>query len=107
MNTELEALRAEVAKLKEDNQSDKVAMETLRQQAEDFKARAWHLKQERDALRAALTFYAGHNHYSTDDGLNWDSVSGEPMNILWHESEPWFIEDGSIARAALTAGGAQ
>lgn len=52
-------------------------------------------------LTSALKFYADRDHYSTDDGLNWDSCSGEPANILWHESEPWFIEDGAIARAAL------
>lgn len=64
---------------------------------------------ERDQLKAriaelesGLKFYADRDHYSTDDGLNWDSCSGEPMNILWHESEPWFIEDGSIARAAMS-----
>lgn len=49
----------------------------------------------------ALKFYADGDHYSTDDGLNWDSCSGEPSNILWHEEQPWFIEDGSVARAAL------
>lgn len=52
-------------------------------------------------LEKALKFYADRDHYSTDDQMNWDSCSGEPSNILWHESEPWFIEDGSIARAAL------
>lgn len=56
-----------------------------------------------ERLIAALKFYADRDHYSTDDGLNWDSVSGEPMNILWHEEQPWFIEDGSVARAALSA----
>ncbi|MCK3849976.1 hypothetical protein [Pseudomonas sp. W2Jun17] len=54
-----------------------------------------------DVLESALKFYAGRDHYSIDDGLNWDSCSGEPANILWHEDQPWFIEDGSIARAAL------
>jgi hypothetical protein len=53
------------------------------------------------ALTESIKFYADRDHYSTDDGLNWDSCSGEPMNILWHESEPWFIEDGSIARTCL------
>lgn len=62
---------------------------------------------ELSSLRAALKFYADRDHYSTDDGLNWDSVSGEPMNILWHEEQPWFIEDGSVARAALSASAEQ
>lgn len=54
-----------------------------------------------DVLESALKFYADRDHYSVDDGLNWDSCSGEPASILWHESEPWFVEDGSIARSVL------
>lgn len=68
--------------------------------------REHELRTELAKLRAALKFYADRDHYSTDDNLNWDICSGEPANILWHESEPWFIEDGSIARAAL-AGSAE
>lgn len=64
--------------------------------------REHELRTELAQLRAALKFYADRDHYSTEDGSSWDSCSGEPANILWHESEPWFIEDGSIARAALT-----
>lgn len=60
------------------------------------------LRAQLEKQRAALKFYADRDHYSTDDGFNWDSCSGEPANILWHESEPWFIEDGSIAREALS-----
>lgn len=54
-----------------------------------------------ETLTASLKFYADRDHYSTDDEMNWDSCSGEPSNILWHESEPWFIEDGSVARSCL------
>lgn len=54
-----------------------------------------------EILTESLKFYADRDHYSTDDGLNWDSCSGEPSNILWHEEQPWFIEDGSVARACL------
>ena len=79
-----------------DEKNDTLAMAYLR--AND---REHELRKEIVLLRAALKFYADSDHYSTDDGLNWDSCSGEPANILWHESEPWFVEDGSIARAAL------
>lgn len=54
-----------------------------------------------ERLRAALKFYADRDHFAEDIGSDWDSVSGEPANILWHEHEAWFVEDGSIARAAL------
>lgn len=64
---------------------------------EDYDA----LQQRLTDAERALKFYAEGDHYSTDDGLNWDSCSGEPSNILWHEEQPWFIEDGSIAKAAL------
>ncbi|QOD00318.1 Lar family restriction alleviation protein [Pseudomonas putida] len=55
---------------------------------------------EVDRLRAALSFYADREHYYFESG-NWDTVSGEPLNILWCGEEPDFIEDGSVARAAL------
>lgn len=55
---------------------------------------------EVERLRAALKFYADreHYHFESDD---WDSVSGEPLNILWRGEEPDFIEDGTVARGAL------
>lgn len=52
-------------------------------------------------LREALKFYAERDHFAEDIGSDWDSVSGEPANVLWHEDEAWFVEDGSIARTAL------
>jgi len=51
-------------------------------------------------LEQALKFYADREHYHFESG-NWDTVSGEPLNILWNGDEPDFIEDGSVARAAL------
>lgn len=55
-----------------------------------------------DELETALKFYADREHYHFESG-NWDTVSGEPLNILWCGDEPDFIEDGSVARAALSA----
>lgn len=57
---------------------------------------------ELERLRAALKFYADREHYHFESG-NWDTVSGEPLNILWCGDQPDFIEDGSVARAALSA----
>ncbi|WP_229589107.1 hypothetical protein [Pseudomonas sp. S12(2018)] len=56
---------------------------------------------ELERLRAALKFYADREHYHFESG-NWDTVSGEPLNILWCGDDPDFIEDGSVARAALS-----
>lgn len=54
-----------------------------------------------EQLTDALKFYADREHYHFESG-NWDTVSGEPLNILWCGDEPDFIEDGSVARAAST-----
>lgn len=83
VNSEVTLRRSHAARIHELNDTNK-----------DLQGRA-------DVLGQALKFYADRDHYSIDDGLNWDSCSGEPANILWHEDQPWFIEDGSIARAAL------
>ncbi|WP_189635949.1 hypothetical protein [Pseudomonas chlororaphis] len=53
-----------------------------------------------DDLEAALKFYADREHYHFESG-NWDTVSGEPLNILWCGYDPDFIEDGTVARVAL------
>lgn len=54
-----------------------------------------------DELESALKFYADKDHFHFDDPEKWDSVSGEAENLLWHEEDPAYIEDGSIARNAL------
>ncbi|WP_240478618.1 DUF4406 domain-containing protein [Pseudomonas cremoricolorata] len=53
-------------------------------------------------LSAALQFYADREHFHFESS-NWDTVSGEPLNILWCGDEPDFIEDGTVARNALSA----
>ncbi|OLU31509.1 hypothetical protein BVH03_08540 [Pseudomonas sp. PA15(2017)] len=60
------------------------------------------LRAENSRLRDALKFYADSEHYHFESD-NWDSVSGEPSNILWHSEDPDFVEDGEVARAALSA----
>lgn len=57
---------------------------------------------EVERLRTALKFYADREHYHFESG-HWDTVSGEPLNILWRSDEPDFIEDGTVARSALSA----
>ncbi len=60
------------------------------------------LRAQVERLRAALRFYADREHFHFESG-NWDTVSGEPLNILWCGDEPDFIEDGTVARNALSA----
>ncbi|MEE9944014.1 hypothetical protein ACNPNU_05320 [Pseudomonas shirazica] len=67
---------------------------------DDMKVYAHADPGEVERLREALKFYADREHYHFESG-NWDTVSGEPLNILWCGDEPDFIEDGSVARAAL------
>lgn len=68
----------------------------------DWFEEAQRLEKEVEALRKALKFYADREHYHFESG-NWDTVSGEPLNILWCGDEPDFIEDGTVARNALSA----
>lgn len=58
------------------------------------------VEEENDRLRSALKFYADKEHFYHGDD-KWDSVSGEPSNVLWHEEEPYSVEDGWFARKAL------
>lgn len=58
------------------------------------------VEEENDRLRSALKFYADGEHYHVESD-RWDTVSGEPLNMLWHDEEPDFIEDGTVARTAL------
>lgn len=69
--------------------------------------RHWAGPQEQSGLVEALEFYARREHFVLANEDAWDTVSGEPLNILHHddgfgESEGC-IEDGSVARSALEA----
>lgn len=55
------------------------------------------------ALREALQFYANGDHFVKHDPDVWDTVSGEPANLWEDEANSATVEDGSIARTALTA----
>lgn len=55
---------------------------------------------EATALREALTFYAEGNHFIRDDA--WDTVSGEPTNFWCDEAGTATVEDGSIAKLAIS-----
>ncbi|WMN15632.1 hypothetical protein QL104_19950 [Pseudomonas piscis] len=68
----------------------------------DWFEEAQRLQAQLDSARTALKFYADSEHYHFESG-NWDTVSGEPLNILWCGDEPDFIEDGTVARNALSA----
>lgn len=68
-----------------------------------YRAHVASFQAEVERLRSALKFYADREHYHFESG-NWDTVSGEPLNILWNGEEPDFIEDGTVARNALGKG---
>lgn len=63
------------------------------------------LAQHRAALekmQEALEFYAGGSHFTMHDPDAWDTVSGEPQNFYEDENNTATVEDGSIAKAAIT-----
>lgn len=57
---------------------------------------------EIENLRKALKFYADGEHFIKADDSAWDTVSGEPQNYWCDEAGTATVEDGSIARLALS-----
>lgn len=55
-----------------------------------------------DKLELALKFYADGDHLLLADSDAWDTCSGEPINFLHDEAGTASVEDGSIAKAALS-----
>ena len=53
-------------------------------------------------LRKALQFYADSEHFIKSDGDAWDTVSDEPQNYWCDEAGTATVEDGHIARLALS-----
>ena len=53
-------------------------------------------------LRKALQFYADSEHFIKADDTAWDTVSGEPQNYWCDEAGTATVEDGHIARLALS-----
>ena len=60
------------------------------------------LRVQLEAARAALKFYADKEHFDILDTDVWDTVSGEPQNYWYDEASTAVVEDGAIARAALS-----
>lgn len=56
-----------------------------------------------EALVEALKFYADGDHLMFSDKDAWDTVTGEPPNLLCDEAGTATVEDGSIARHAIAA----
>lgn len=57
---------------------------------------------ENARLREALQFYADGNHFAMHNSDAWDTVSGEPANFWEDESNTATVEDGSVAKMALS-----
>ena len=53
-------------------------------------------------LRKALKFYGDGEHFIKADDTAWDTVSGEPQNYWCDEAGTATVEDGHIARLALS-----
>ena len=57
---------------------------------------------QRDELLAALEFYAERHHFILHDANAWETVSGEPQNFQEDEANTATVEDGSVAKAAIS-----
>ena len=68
----------------------------------DFAQKISDLVQQRDELLAALEFYAERHHFILHDANAWETVSGEPQNFQEDEANTATVEDGSVAKAAIS-----
>lgn len=59
-------------------------------------------EQRNAALEIALKFYADGDHLLLADPDEWDTCSGEPINWLHDAAGTASVEDGSVAKQALT-----
>ena len=64
--------------------------------------RLHEVEKQRDELLAALEFYAERNHFILHDANAWETVSGEPQNFQEDEANTATVEDGSVAKAAVS-----
>ena len=86
-----------------------IAIQNGRYMAISYKVRALAAGQataakqpDSENLRKALQFYADSEHFIKADGDAWDTVSGEPQNYWCDEAGTATVEDGHIARLALS-----
>jgi hypothetical protein len=66
-------------------------------EAEELHAQLKAKDETIEKLRKHLKFYADGEHFSGDE---WENPSGEPLSILCWNEEPFYIEDGGVARQA-------
>jgi len=92
---ELSALREELADLGKYN-------DQLNSQCEAMQLRLTAAEQRNAELETALKFYADGDHLLLADPDEWDTCSGEPINWLHDAAGTASVEDGSIAKQALT-----
>lgn len=59
-------------------------------------------EQRNATLETALKFYADGDHLLLADPDEWDTCSGEPINWLHDAAGTASVEDGSVAKQALT-----
>lgn len=88
MTAELETLRTGYA--------------AARLEIESLKSQSAAQQLDIENLRRALRFYADGEHFIKSDDNTWDTVSGEPQNYWCDEAGTATVEDGSIARLALS-----
>lgn len=71
----------------------------------DQAAEIERLNEQVAMLRESLGYYAEQDHFTLYEPEAWDTVSGEPENLLCDEAGTAMVENGSIAARAFYATG--
>lgn len=83
-------------------EAEKQRLLCLDDQYELMQQRLTAAEQRNAALETALKFYADGDHLLLADPDEWDTCSGEPINWLHDAAGTASVEDGSVAKQALT-----
>ena len=100
--SELAALREELAGQMKLNTSAAIAIGQVQNVAHDLQQRLTAAEQRNATLETALKFYADGDHLLLADPDEWDTCSGEPINWLHDAAGTASVEDGSVAKQAMT-----
>ena len=100
--SELAALREELAKAKDDVGIAQRSHGKCQAKREDLQQSLTAAEQRNATLETALKFYADGDHLLLADPDEWDTCSGEPINWLHDAAGTASVEDGSVAKQAMT-----
>ncbi|RMS09266.1 hypothetical protein ALP72_03599 [Pseudomonas coronafaciens pv. coronafaciens] len=102
ISAQLAPLQTEIERLTYEVNCAKGMANLTKSNLDEAKEDRDQLKARRDELEVALKFYADGDYLVLADHAQWDTCSGEPINWLHDDAGTASVEDGSLAKQALS-----